>query len=494
MLGFTSCSDYLDKEPSVSTDAPITTAAQLQALLDNTSFIDEGGYKVGLCNDDAGLSMDDYDNDYPYEDEDFGYRAKYWMFDHEYIAKESYDYMVVDEYKKIYKCNLAIQSIDEVTGSKAEKNTVLANAYFDRAWSMFLLAQYYCRPYCEANKGELGLPIRLGTVFDESIKRANLEDTYKQILSDLEKANSYVSQEKVNPNQRWRVSKAAVNGLYARIYLVMGDYKNAEKYATDALAGGTSLYDLNNVGTYSRWAYDDNDDPVAVKFPQTNKWDMAECLEYDEFVFARRSYFRGGWLIPSESLLSIFEDDDLRYQLFMVEDFSYTAYLLFSVPGYVQFGGGYYITSGLTTAELMLIQAEAKVRQGQWQEGLALLTPLREARFAAGTATPLTASNQKDALKVVLEERRREMPFSARLSDIKRYAVNETADDDVTITRSFYASTTSGADPSRVVSISVGGDDPALALPFSDYDVNATHGSVEQNPRPTNRREEKTPE
>ena len=78
------------------------------------------------------------------------------------------------------------------------------------------------------------------------------------------------------------------------------------------------------------------------------------------------------------------------------------------------------------------------VRLGQWQEALNVLTPLRQARYSTGTATALTASSQAEALKVVLEERRRELPFAFRLSDIKRFSVNETPDDDVTITRDFF--------------------------------------------------------
>lgn len=485
MLAMTSCSDFLDKEPSASVDAPITMASQLQAMLDHTSFLNEGAYFHGFCNDDCGITKDMYDEDDPdYAESDFGYGAPFFNFDHEVIAADNYDYLVVGEYEKIYKCNLAINTINEVEGTESEKNLVLANAYFDRAWSMFLMTQYYCRPYCEANKQQLGLPIRLDTEFTENITRATLEDTYKQILSDLANAEKYVKQDAVNPNQRWRVSKSAINGFYARISLVMGDYAAAEKYATAALAGASAFLDLNTIGTYKVSAYDENDEPVKIEMSDMSKWGTSQILKYDEFVYARCAYFRGGWLIPSQSLMDAFEEGDLRYKLFIEEGFSYYNWLYFSVPRYNQFNEGYKIISGLTTAELTLIKAEAMVRQGKWQEGLALLTPLRTARFEAGAAPALSASNQAEALKHVLAERHREMPYSSRLSDIKRYAVNETPDDDVIISHTFYAATTAGTNTSATVNVSAGGDDPLLALPFSDYDVNATQGSVQQNPRP----------
>lgn len=486
MLSLASCSDFLDKEPSASVDAPITTASQLQALLDHTSFISEGAYAHGLCNDDCGITKELYDSDDPYyTDYYFGYKTDMLVFNHEVMAADNYDYIVVGEYKKIYKANLAINSINEVEGSEAEKKTVLANAYFDRAWSMFFMAQYYCRPYCDANKSELGLPVRLGTDFTETVKRVTLAETYDMILSDLAKAEENVLQDKVNTNQRWRVSMSAINGLHARISLIMGDYAKAEEYATKALAGAPGLYDYNQIGTYQKSAYNEYDEPVKITFPETSRWGLSEYINYPEFVYARCAYNRAQWLVPSESLLNAYDADDLRLQLFVEEGYSYYEWLYFSAPRYDQFNNGSEIISGLTTAELALIKAEAMVRQGKWQEGLASLTPLREARFAAGTATALQATSQAEALKQVLAERRREMPFSARLSDIKRFSVNETPEDDVTIERTFYAASTAGTDTSKLVTISLGGNSPELALPFSDYDISTTQGSVEQNPRPS---------
>ena len=97
-----------------------------------------------------------------------------------------------------------------------------------------------------------------------------------------------------------------------------------------------------------------------------------------------------------------------------------------------------YAISGLTAAELVLMKAELQARSANWQDALVTLAPLREARFLPGTATVLTAASQSEALKQVLLERRREMPFTLRLMDIKRFAASVTPDDDVTIRREFY--------------------------------------------------------
>ena len=149
---------------------------------------------------------------------------------------------------------------------------------------------------------------------------------------------------------------------------------------------------------------------------------------------------------------------------------------------YTQFNDGRYIISGLTPQELMLNKAEILVRQGNWQDGLSLLTPLRQARYRTGTATALTASSQAEALKQVLEERRRELPFAFRMMDIKRFSVNETPDDDVTITRDFFDMSVTEVDTNTPKTWIIPGNSPALAMPIFQVDIDSSQGMIEQNP------------
>ena len=149
---------------------------------------------------------------------------------------------------------------------------------------------------------------------------------------------------------------------------------------------------------------------------------------------------------------------------------------------YSQFYDGRYIIGGLTIQEMLLNRAELLVRTGQWQDGLATLTPLREARYRAGTATALTASSQDEALRLVLEERRRELPFTFRLGDIKRFSVNETADDDVTITRDFFEVSVTEVDTDTPKTWIIPGNSPALAMPIFQTEIDSSQGMIEQNP------------
>ncbi|MNY36523.1 SusD family protein [compost metagenome] len=58
---------------------------------------------------------------------------------------------------------------------------------------------------------------------------------------------------------------------------------------------------------------------------------------------------------------------------------------------------------------MMLISAESEARAGQIAPALKLLNDLRKKRFTAADYTDLTAANADDVLKLVIDERRREL-------------------------------------------------------------------------------------
>jgi len=78
---------------------------------------------------------------------------------------------------------------------------------------------------------------------------------------------------------------------------------------------------------------------------------------------------------------------------------------------YVVFDDGRYIPTGPTMAEMWLNKAEALARKGIWAAHSGGNT-LRAQRM--NTSAPLTAIDAADALTQILQERRREMPFSMR--------------------------------------------------------------------------------
>jgi hypothetical protein len=220
-----------------------------------------------------------------------------------------------------------------------------------------------------------------------------------------------------------------------------------------------------------------------VDYCETNSWNVTKIFKWQESVFTRLQYIRTQWLCPSQDLMDSYDKtNDLRFVYSYVEHDSRRFSIAYDYYRFDPFYDGRYNISGITTAELLLDKAELMVRTGDWQNALAVLTPLRQARFKTGTATALTATSQAEALKQVLAERRREMPFALRLMDIKRFAVSQTTDDDVTIKHDCYKVTQSGIDLTAPINVSIKGDSPKLAIPIPYLDIQDAQGVIIQNP------------
>lgn len=480
---FASCGDFLDKQPSVSQNTPVEKTSQLLALYDGTGNLTSYNYFAFYSTDDTELPKEMYAlNQSQFN---INYQVSNYTHFRDGIIADAQDLFWTGEYEKIYTLNLIINSASSVEGSEDELREALGCAHFLRAYIFFDMATYYCLPWCEANRGALGMPIRLGLDFDENVSRGTLEQTYTQIFADLQAADEYITRTDVDPDKPWRVSKCAINALYSRIYLARGEYEQALEYANAALSNAPALFDYNNFGWGTPASYPAAGDRPAetLEYCETNDWSTNKWLYFDEWIFPHLVENRAQWAMPSTSLTALYDqENDLRFELFFVEHGNRRMNVLYDWYRYTQFDDGRFIISGLTPQELMLNKAEILVRQGNWQEGLNVLTPLRETRYRTGTATALTASSQAEALKVVLDERRRELPFAFRLSDIKRFSVNETPDDDVTITRDFFDMTTTTVNTSSPKTWVIQGSSPALAMPIFQTEIDSSQGMIEQNP------------
>lgn len=190
----------------------------------------------------------------------------------------------------------------------------------------------------------MGLPIRKTISFTENIKRATLEETYAFIEEDLKIALEISSKMRLINDKiysSWRASKGAVNALAARFWLLKGDYKKALEYAEVALSEHSVLRDYNTEMRYSSVSHDVSVGGVTHKldFPYTYDNPMVEMLEWKEFYYFRAIDNIWYWAIPSESLLSTYDQEyDLRFKYHIVEKYSYSRSLSkHDLPGYVFF-------------------------------------------------------------------------------------------------------------------------------------------------------------
>ena len=493
LTGLSSCSDYLEEPPSKTTSLVVTTTEQLSALLNNYSiFYAEGNRTAIYSTDDYELPKSLYDA----RPATFSSLAgtQFMLWDVQYLPDDTRENFWSNEYRKIFYTNMALDYVDKVVGPDAEKADIKADAHFIRAYSYWELANTYCLPFVDANKNEAGLPIKVTTSFEEPFERQPLSKVYELIEADLAEAlKTTVSLVQNGKARHWRASKAGVNGFAARFYLNRFDYTKALQYANTALSEYSTLVNYNTEMRYGRDvtitldAGTPQQKPFTMKFPygHDNQVDFTDMLAWKEFLYFRMLNHEAWWYIPSQALLGLYDQtNDLRYRYHVVEGYSYDRGLTkpsYEYPGYIFFFKDR-VPSGPTVAEMLLTKAEALAHTGDVSGAMAALNTLRAKRMLPGAWVTLTASNKTDAIKKVGEERRREMPFSQRWFDLRRYNNNAEPSDDVSLNKTFYPFTNSAvltAQPVQSYSLPKGARRWAAPLPRTE--IISSNGVIVQN-------------
>ena len=490
---FTSCKKFLEEPPSKTSSLVVKTTAQIDALLNNqNNFYTEGNRTAIYSTDDYGLTTNLYNGGRGVFSGMAGVEFTFW--DTQYLPDDTREVFWSGEYKKIFTANLALVNLDKVTGTDAEKAIIKADAHFIRAYSYWVLANTYCLPYTEQNKNEKGLPIKIGTSFDEPLVRESLEKVYALIESDLAEAlKTPLSLMQSGKPRHWRASKAGVNAFAARYYLNRNNNAKAIEHANAALADYNVMMDYNVDMKYGKdqSITINSGTPTAqtliLKYPYThdNQTDQTDMVGWKEFLYYRMLNHESWWYIPSLDLINLYDKtNDLRYQYHMVEGYSYDRGMAkpsYDYPGYIFFYKDR-IPSGPTVAEVLLTKAEAQARSNDPGAAMTTVNILRAKRMKPGPWVNLVASGKDDAIKKVAEERRREMPFTQRWYDIRRYNNNDDPNDDVVLTKTFYpfnASSVLFNEPIKTYSLPK--NSRRYAAPIPRTEIISSNGIIEQN-------------
>lgn len=486
-----SCNDFLDEPPSTSTNLEIKTTQQLDDLLSNYQvFFEEGNSTNIFSTDDYELPVDLY-NARPSA---FNISAiQYYAWDIDNISLIT-DNFWSSEFKKIFYANVVLDNISKVSGTVEDKERLEKEAYFVRAYSYFQLVNTYCLPYSSSNLDALGLPIKTLPNYEELLDRNTLQHTYDFIESDIQKAITLnVSIEQSGRLRTWRANAAAVNALAARFYLAKQEYEKALEYANKAIENHPGLVDYNAdmyYGMSEDYVLDSGtpeESTFTMEYPYThdNQSDPTDRLNWGEFIYFRVLYNSRWWYVPSTELLNLYDKDyDLRYQYHIVEGYSYNRGMTkpsYEYPGYIFFYKSD-LPSGPTMGEMYLIKAECSARLGDVSEAINTVNELYAKRTLPG-APLLTATSSDEALKVILEERRRELPFTQRWFDIRRFNNNNTEIDDVELSREFYPYTsTSVLATEPILTYTLPKNSNRFAAPIPDAEITASQGVLQQNP------------
>jgi hypothetical protein len=196
-------------------------------------------------------------------------------------------------------------------------------------------------------------------------------------------------------------SQAAVFAILAKVYLNKREFGDAKRFADSTLKLKSSLLDLNPYIT-STTGY-----PLKVNDP--------------EIILSKVTDQTAQSLPLSNELLNLFDTKDLRYQVYtqpgaqiLGSNFTNRGYMknrIVSQGGYV----------GPSVPETILIKAECEARGNDAAAAIATLNTLRKKRFTPADYTDLPVTDAADALKQVINERRRElMGRGARWFDQRR--------------------------------------------------------------------------
>ena len=483
-LTIAGCKKYLEEEPTKQ--SVIETVDQLEALINNaTQFTADGTPGNGGTNGSAGYSTDD--TEIPLD----AFKANngrwsvdnlyYYTFKTDEIIGLSSDPVWNGEYRKIFMANLVLTNLDKVTGDAALKSELRADAHFIRAYAYWVLVNHFCLPYTTSNKDVpgLGLPLKQTTDYEEPFNRATLQQTYDRIEADIVEA-SKTERSDVDRLKPWRVSRAAVEAFMSRYYLFLGNYDKSLIHTNNALnTTATTLVDWRTIvaGTPANYT-----NPVAtILYSEFNDYTAAKYLYWKEFYYPRFSYQSGQWLIPSTALRSLYDQaNDLRFKWLMLPNsnrrFTITSHNLYR---YAFFSDGRYIPTGPTVAEMWLNKAEVLARKGDITNAMIAVNTLRAKRM--NTLAPLTAVDQADAITKILQERRREFPFSFRWYDIRRFGVNDYPADDVTVTRTFFKVNVGSVDTTVTQTYTLAPNSKRLAVPINGVEINASKNVITQN-------------
>jgi hypothetical protein len=495
---FAGCNDFLDKAPSKTSSLVVSTVEQLDALLANyATFYLLADRSSIFSTDDVGIPPELYathPGTFPVGD------VQYYLWDVDNLIHDTRASFWAKEYQKIFYANMVLQNLGNVAGDPALKAELRAEAHLIRAYSYLELANTYCLSFNENTKNEMGLPLKQSTSFEELSTRNTLEETYALIESDIKEALKTTTPLLKDGRVRyWRGNTAAVNAFAARYWLGRNDYDKALEYANVALSLYADLVDYNTDMHYSELpptAYTlDPTDPdkrrvVYLKFPYTHDNQIeVDMLGWKEFYYFRLLNYDSQWYIPSGELLDLYGRDtmDLRYRYHVVEGYSYDQRLTspsYDYPGYVFFYKDR-VPSGPTVAEMLLTKAECLARTGNVTGAMSAVNQLRVKRIDSSLSANeinLSASTPGDALKKILEERRREMPFTRRWFDIRRLNNNDDPDDDVTLSRQFYPYTNSTvllSEPLQTYTLPK--ESRRYATPIPNTEIISSDGKLKQN-------------
>lgn len=391
VLGPCSCTKEWLNEKSDSRIVVPTILSDLQAMLDNLSVFAQSPFLAEVASDGHFVS-----------DAAYAARVKGVATD-AYIWSKTTRHTAVattwsNQYTKLLYTNIVLDRLAENENSlkdEAEFNNVRGQALFQRARIFYDLAQIYSLPYSPDNLDKpFGIVLRKSSDIQAPSKRSTVRETYQAILEDLTIAKALLPD---LPAVQTRGSRLAALGMLARVSLSMMEFEKAYGYADEILKVYPKLLDYNDIS------------PSATFIGRLNAEVIFHAGVTDAFI-------------TSSCLI-----DKSLYDSYSINDLRKTRFFRVASNGNITFKGNYEsltstLFAGIATAEIYLIRAECLARMNRLQEAMNDLNILLKSRWNKTVSyQPVEATSQREAMKVILHERYKELILrSIRWTDLRR--------------------------------------------------------------------------
>lgn len=319
-------------------------------------------------------------------------------------------------YAHIFTYNVVINNVMSATDTdEARKLQLRAEAFLGRAFEYLNLVNCYATHYDpQTAETDLGVPLVLSEDINSSYSRNSVKEVYDRIEKDILEALPSLSD---RATSSFQANQVVGKAFLARLYLYMGNYEKALSNGKEVLKTQQTLLDLKNYIS-TEGASDHIKDENGELFPRDGE-------SPEDFFFRPEAFELSGSICGSTDLIDCYHRDlpagaiDQRLALFFFKDSAFT-WQPMHFPGKYLWAPYHPMNTGFSVPEMILIAAECEARVGTKENAMDYINQLRNYRIINNQK--LTANDKEEALKIALDERRREIPFTAitRLVDLKR--------------------------------------------------------------------------
>lgn len=437
-----SCDSYLDVPPKGQT--LLESTADYLGLIEELTPSYDHSYSWNLCNEASWYKTEDLKN-YTYP-----LRSAAYLWDDSYdrasITIE--DDLYNSCYNRITKYNVIISNVADSKGSEEDKAIAMAQARIMRAYNYFFLINTYARPYdpatADATDGVIVREKMFSSIEEKGVQRS-VGYTYRFIQQDIDAAIAELPHVALNT---FRPDRTFGYALKAKVHLFKREFDQCIEACLAALeeapAGNHELWDMN--ADYNRYAptliaaYGTDravDDPrfYGVNNSIENIWKNGVSKNYDHpenllYQFCNMNTDPFPMYLTYDVLKLFDEGADLR-ELFCIQ-YAPTHQTAPEGDRCFMSQSIRWNPSGIRLSEVYLMLAECYARKegaADIVKAMDYLHTLRKTRLIESRYVRLNTTDAAEALRMVREERKRELFLTCNgFFDMRRFATefNET--------------------------------------------------------------------